>query len=244
MNEILIKQIIEDYSCSKNDVIDDLNHFTVFKVNDGRRKYDHIDECFLRMIVINSKLIFSGKKEVIALVKEKYKDAEGQWILEPENLASLNEILHRFGYRISMIHPFFISETKSDIDSRYEIEVLNKEQIKQYLDDERFDEAFDSNINCINVLGCMLKHDGEIIGMSGASIDSPYMMQIGVNVVDKYKNNGFGSVLVSKIKNEIIDMGYLPYYQTSFSHISSQKVATNAGFKLAFIELFTIPNNL
>ena len=39
-------------------------------------------------------------------------------------------------------------------------------------------------------------------------------------------------------KNEILDMGRLPFYGTSMSHIASQRVAYNAGFYPAWAELY------
>lgn len=44
--------------------------------------------------------------------------------------------------------------------------------------------------------------------------------------------------LVEIIKNEILNMGKLPFYGTAMSHIASQRVALNAGFYPAWIELY------
>ena len=44
--------------------------------------------------------------------------------------------------------------------------------------------------------------------------------------------------LVEIIKNEILNMGKLPFYGTAMSHIASQRVALNAGFYPAWTELY------
>ena len=49
---------------------------------------------------------------------------------------------------------------------------------------------------------------------------------------------GIGSMLVEILKNEILDLGRLPFYGTAMSHISSQKVALNAGFYPVWAELY------
>ena len=49
---------------------------------------------------------------------------------------------------------------------------------------------------------------------------------------------GIGSMLVELLKNEILDLGKIPFYGTAMSHISSQKVALNAGFYPAWAELY------
>lgn len=44
--------------------------------------------------------------------------------------------------------------------------------------------------------------------------------------------------LVKNIKNEILGRGRLPFYGTSMSHITSQRVALAAGFVPAWAELY------
>ena len=70
-------------------------------------------------------------------------------------------------------------------------------------------------------------------------VDSPVMWQIGINVDPDAKAKGIGKMLVSLLKNEILEMNRLPYYGTSMSHIASQKVALGAGFTPAWAELVT-----
>ena len=49
---------------------------------------------------------------------------------------------------------------------------------------------------------------------------------------------GIGTMLVTILKNEILNRGKLPFYGTSMSHIASQRVAINAGFIPAWSELY------
>jgi len=241
MNELLIKQIMEDYSCTREDILDHQNHFAIFKINEGRRRYPHIDETFLRGIIINSKFIFSGKKEIIDCLEKELKEEEGQWLLEPENLIKLTNVLDQFNYELSMVHPYYISEKPSIISNNYEVTIYNQEELQKFKDDERFDEAFGSHEEMPDIIAASISMNGEIVGMAGASKDSPYMIQIGINVFEGYEGKGIGTTLVSTLKNKILEMGYLPYYGTSFSHLASQKVALHSGFDVAFVEIFTMP---
>ena len=79
--------------------------------------------------------------------------------------------------------------------------------------------------------------NGEIIGMAGASEDSPLMRQIGINVLPDFRGKGIAEYLVTALKNMILDEGYLPFYGTSMSHLASQRVALSAGFRPAWTEL-------
>ena len=73
--------------------------------------------------------------------------------------------------------------------------------------------------------------------MAGATSDSDRMWQIGINVMPETEGMGVGSMLVTLLKNEILDLGRLPFYGTAMSHIASQKVALKAGFYPAWAEL-------
>ena len=65
------------------------------------------------------------------------------------------------------------------------------------------------------------------------------MWQIGINVKPNGRRKGIGKILVSLLKNEILDKGRLPYYGTSMGHIASQKVVIGSGFVPAWAELVT-----
>ena len=89
------------------------------------------------------------------------------------------------------------------------------------------------------MIGAGAWKDGRFLGMAGASADSPTMWQIGINVDPAAKGLGIGPTLVAILKNEILDLGILPYYGTSVSHINSQRVAQKAGFIPAWTEMST-----
>ena len=82
--------------------------------------------------------------------------------------------------------------------------------MEQFRGDERFDEAllFDEIPN--DEIGIAAYQDGEILGMAGATSDSPLMWQIGINVLPKARGMGVGSLLVGLLKNELLDGFILP----------------------------------
>ena len=78
---------------------------------------------------------------------------------------------------------------------------------------------------------------GKIIGMAGASADSTTFWQIGINTEKEAEGRGIASLLVKILKEDIEKLGKVPYYGTSMSNLVSQRVAANAGFKPAWVEL-------
>lgn len=81
--------------------------------------------------------------------------------------------------------------------------------------------------------------DDEIVGMAGASADSPSFWQIGVNVNKNFEGRHIATGLVSMLKADILKKEIVPYYGTSFSNLASQHVAAKAGFEVAWVELIT-----
>jgi len=242
MNAILAKQFAEDYCCTAAQVLDSDNHFTTYTPLSGRRRFNGADECPLKLAVINGKLLCTGRDDIVAAVREKYGKASGEWFMEAGPLVSLSAFLAKFGCRIAQMHPFYTASVKTEVDTRgYEIVRYDAGSINQFETDERFDEAFCFDEAAPDVFGAAAMKSGEILAMAGASQDSPYMWQIGINTVDGHEGKGLGTMLVAIVKNEALDRGFLPYYGTAVSHIASQRVALKAGFLPIWTELTTKP---
>ena len=120
-----------------------------------------------------------------------------------------------------------------------EIKKYNQEEILQFKDDDRFDEAFCFSEESPDVLAVAAIIDDEIVGKAGASADSPSFWQIGINVNKNFEGRHIASGLVSMLKADILQKGIVPYYGTSFSNLASQHVAAKAGFEVAWVELIT-----
>ena len=152
----------------------------------------------------------------------------------------MDEILKKEGCRVKTVHPFFIpkDDNVQEING-IEIKKYNQEEILQFKDDDRFDEAFCFSEESPDVLAVAAIIDDEIVGMAGASADSPSFWQIGINVNKNFEGRHIASGLVSILKADILKKGIVPYYGTSFSNLASQHVAAKAGFEVAWVELIT-----
>lgn len=240
MNDILCRQIALDYCCPPEDVLDHRNHFSHHQFLEGRRRFQEDNECFLKIAVINGKVLFTGNENIISWCRDQFAGTGSEWFFEAKNLIRINDRLLQDGYRIAMVHPFYIAEQITEVDIRdCHIRWYERDDIEQFRGDERFEEAFTFDKNAPDVLGVAAVRDGQIHGMAGASSDSPAMWQIGINVNPESRDAGIGTMLVSLLKNEILRRRILPYYGTSMSHIASQRVALGSGFSPAWVELVT-----
>lgn len=240
MNGILCRQLALDYCCSPEEVADGQNHFSPCRPLEGRRRFLETEETGLKIAAVNGKLLFTGREEILARCRERYESVGSAWFFEFEALRELDALLRGDGWRIGTAHPFFLSETPSEIDaSAYGIRWYRGAEIEAFRGDGRFREAFSFCPEAPDVLGVAALRGGRILGMAGASADSPTMWQIGINVEPEARGEGVASMLVGLLKNEILKSGILPFYGTAVSHIASQRTALAAGFLPAWAELVT-----
>ena len=57
MNDILCKQLALDYCCREEDVKDKEHHFTEFSFLEGRRRFREEKDCFLKITIVNGKIL-------------------------------------------------------------------------------------------------------------------------------------------------------------------------------------------
>lgn len=242
MNPILCKQISLDYCCSPEAVLDHANHFTKHRFLEGRRRFQEESECYLKIAVINGKLLFCGEESILAWCREHYEHTGAEWFLQGEEFYNLNDRFLKDGWRIRQAHPFFLSEQPSPVDPvpiGYTLRWYRADEIEQFRGDDRYSHAYSFCPSAPDVIGVAALHDDRILGMAGASADSPSMWQIGIDINPEARHTGIARTLVTLLKNEILRQDILPYYGTAFSHLASQRVALGSGFLPSWVELVT-----
>ncbi len=238
MNEILCRQLALDYCCAPEEILGDGNVFTEYRPLEGRRRFREGEECFLKVAAVNGRLLFTGKAEIVEKCRERWGNNGSEWFFEARELRALDALLRAEGRQIAMLHPFFIAETPSEVRTDgIALRWYRGEEIEAFRGDGRFGEAFSFCPEAPDVLGVAALQDGAIVGMAGASADSPAMWQIGINVEPEARGRGIAALLVALLKNEILRQGVLPFYGTALSHLASQRVALAAGFTPAWAEL-------
>ncbi len=235
------RQLALDYCCSIEDIRDRTeNVFTVFRPLEGRRRFNDKDDVFFQAVSIKGKLLFTGREDVISEMRHLYRDAYGPLFMEPVKMHELNGHLERYGYQLSQIHPFFVSLEKSEpAKAPCEIICLEEADIEEYRQDTRFRNAFSFRQAAPDVIGMAAMANGKAVAMAGASADSPSMWQIGIDVIPEYRGRHLGRILVSRLRNEILDRGAVPYYGAALSNTLSQSIAIDCGFRICWSELIT-----
>ncbi|WP_460292455.1 GNAT family N-acetyltransferase [Clostridium tertium] len=239
--DILIKvkdQLAKDYNCT----IEDFNNQNILitdkKIIEGSRKYND-EEKILKILIFNGKAIISADKCIKEWCNKNLSKFSGSWMFLYSNLRKMDKKLNEFGYEIDNTHHYYLPKDKEFTNkNNIKLKWYEKDEILQFRDDDRFNEAFAFNKNYPDVLAVAAVDDKDnILGMAGASEDSKIMWQIGINVLEDEKGKGIASFIVQALKNEILNRGKVPFYGTVESHIISQKVALKSGFYPAFAEV-------
>lgn len=242
VHTIIEKQLSIDYCCTLPEVEDDRNHFTVRQLLEGRRRFGNDDNCPLKIAVVNGKLLFSGRSDIIDACRQRYADSGGEWFFEAQRLAELERVLNVFGCKLGQAHPFFAAyEESTPPPHDFSAVWYERDEIESFRGDDRFGEAFAFDPNAPDEIGVAAVRDGMLLGMAGASRDCDTMWQIGINVMPCALGTGVGRTLVVLLKNEVLRRGRIPFYGTAMSHIASQRVALGAGFLPEWAELVCLP---
>ena len=243
MKIVFCNQIAADFAASSVDVCSDQNVFTIYSPCEGRRLFDSdSDDCYLKAVCVHGKIMMTGRADVIEWCREKFADRTSDWFMEYPTLRMIDERCREDGYMLKQAHPFYLPEGITDEpEVRGDIVWYDEKEILRFKGDKRFTNAYSFRKAAKDMIGVGLIRDGEILGMAGASADSPDMWQIGIDVVPGARGKHIGTALVTRLKNRILRQGKLPFYGTGLSHIHSQNVAAHSGFYPAWTEFYTVP---
>ena len=239
-HDVLPRQLALDFCLTPGDITDQRNHFSVYFPQEGRRRFQENREMLLKIASVNGKLLFTGREDIVESLRGFYSDTPGDWFFEYNSLRELEARLLPFGIRPDAAHPFFLPAQRVPVSpGKIQICFYEQDEIGQFRGDDRFSDAFAFDPDAPDKLGIAAIRDGQILGMAGASQDSPLLWQIGINVTPSCRQSGIATLLVSLMRERVFEHGAVPFYGTSMSHILSQRVAARAGFVAAWAEMST-----
>ncbi|MBU5428270.1 GNAT family N-acetyltransferase [Tissierella pigra] len=232
-------QLALDYNCQISDFKKEENIITENKLLEGRR-INESDGCFLKIITIGGKAIICADEKIRPWIEEKILKKNALWLFDYGNLRMIDNKLREFGHEIDEMPHFYLpNPVTCEIKPMTTIKWFEKEEILQFKDDSRFEQAFVFDENYPDVLGVAAYDGDNIMGMAGSSEDSKTLYQIGIDVLPEYRGKGIGTNLVALLKQELLKRGKIPFYGTSVSNINSKNVAINAGFFPVWAEVYS-----
>ncbi len=251
----LTRLLAKEYNCSAEDFLrkERENVLTVSALSEGRRMYSN-EKYFFHMCTLGGNAVITADERLHPFLSEFMREKAGYWLFEMKNLHPLEAELNRFGYTLTDSYHMFLSRERVDSAELMERSALPK---RGKIDGElSFRRLSDSDIlpfyghpllkNAIlneftparpdKLLLCAYIGD-ELAAAAGCSEDAEGWMQIGIDVAERYRSKGLGTLLVNMLKNRIEDDGFIPFYGTGVSNYRSWNIALNCGFRPAWVEI-------
>lgn len=125
--------------------------------------------------------------------------------------------------------------------SGYEMQCLFDETISELSGLAGFENAiaFDEHGITSAKVACVAKAHQTIIGVAGASESVVNgVWEIGVDVMEEYRNAGMGTYLVRSLTSELLKKRIVPFYSASVTNIGSQMVAARSGYVPFWVDTF------
>lgn len=236
--DTMMKQITLDCNLNESVQIADKIFLAPSKAIEGARFINGMD-LFMKVIVFMGKAYIMADESILGGCEDFFRNIKPEWMFEFFTLRKIDYILGSFDREIVDTHIYYLPAEGSEIVIPKGDEIwLNKDSIEEFRDNNPFPNALGFSPTQPDEIAVMLKDGDKPKAMAGASIDGKYVRQIGIDVLKEYRHEGLATHLVSLLKQQIIDDGYLPFYGTSESHALSRNVAIQSGFLPAFSEFF------
>lgn len=238
--KIAMEQSAIDYNCSIEAFTEDRNTIVGAKLITGRKScYTH--PLFCRMAYYGHGLVISVDEKMREYITEFAQRHQGYRCFDTPQLIALNHELERYGKCICHIAEFFLPDRnkQTEINTDLEIRILYEEDIPTLYTDKRFSMAltYDTDEVKKDVIAAVGYHNGQIVGVAGASNDCDTMWQVGIDVIPEFRNRGIASSLTKCLTDEILSLGKVPYYCTAWSNLASKNNAIRSGYRSAWVEM-------
>lgn len=234
---VALEQSAKDMSCTASDFLKNENVVVISRDSEEARKYLKLPfACDL--VSYGSNIVASVSPELLDIVSDYIGKYPKEHCFETPNMHVLNEAVSKLGYSICFMAEYFLPDMENIkiFKCGYSTRVLNKGEFEDLYTAE-WSNALCEKRKHLDML-CVGAYDGEeLIGLAGVSADCEEMWQIGIDVKQAYRKKGVASCLVSKIAQEVLKMGKVPFYCAAWSNISSVRTAIKCGFRPAWCEL-------
>ena len=234
----LKKLLAIEYSCDVTDFGIEENVLTTSELHEGRRMYSK-EKPFFSMVTLGSNAVITADDVLDDFMVSFMREGLGYKLFDIPQLVKLEQALSGHGYTLTETHHMYLPEKHVELRNKADIRWYTDEEIHRFYGDSRFPNAIcpqydPDRPDRIVVCACKGR---EILGMAGCSEDAPHWMQIGIDVLPKYRSKGIGSYLVNLLKEKIIENGDIPFYGTALANYNSMNVALNCGFSPAWVEI-------
>lgn len=232
-----LQQSAIDCNCKPEDFLQKENIVTLSRKHPAARAYLPLPfACDL--VSYGNNIVAQVRKDLKDTVKDFINTYPTEHCFETPNMQILEQKLAPYDLQICFMAEYFLPDlTKLEPHScKYEIRLLHPQDFQSlYL--PQWSNALCADRKEKDVL-CVGAYDGDaLIGLAGASADCETMYQIGIDVLPEYRRQGIAAALTSRLTEEILALGKVPFYCAAWSNIRSVRNAITCGYRPAWVEL-------
>lgn len=258
--EIIQKQFDLDCNLVEAHKIKDDMWIAPTAVLPGSRVIDKLDP-FFRVIIFMGKAYVMAEESTIPGWEEILRDYPAEWFFNYSRLRKIDRILNEYDREIVDTHIYYLPDADAPVIAEPEgLCWFDESDIARCKEINPFHNAWPYSPTQPDVIGVgMPKKKAGATGMdftsstaksqakqsvadmaalAGASLDGKYVKQIGIDVLPEYRGCGHATMLVSVLRQKIMQEEYIPFYGTAESHALSRMTGIRSGFLPAFAELF------
>ena len=254
VRETVIAMLCAELSCSESELTDGQVHITVRKTdahkNEAHRLFDpHPGKIGIASLGRGG--IVCVDEGHLALAEEVFRPAPTSTrdeLFMPDRMGKMAELVKPEGLVLYGPFPRFAvsHSTVTHVESpvSYSVRVVDQKGVDAIGQRARWNNAIykvPTETVRPTMIAAIAEQEGEIVGVCGASSDSPFMWQLGIDVAPEHQGRGLAPALTSAVAEAVLDDGKMPYYGTSATNIPSMRTALAAGFKPMWVEVLSRP---
>ena len=238
---IAMRQSAIDSGCEADDFKSTQNKVVISKKNENARRY--LDLPFLCDFTSYGNNIVASVSEEFKVIAEEYIERFAvEHCFETPNLHVLMDKLRPLKANVCFMAEYFLPDVDviKSIPCRYEIKILESRDFAElYLPE--WSNALCEKRKELDKLGVGAYDNGKLVGLAGCSADCDEMWQVGIDVLPEYRRQGIASALTTRLAEEILQRGKVPFYCAAWSNIKSVRNAVKSGFKPAWVQMTVKP---
>ena len=209
---------------------------------------------FLDLTSYGSNVVASGSPEILGFAAKYIARDDFCHCFETPAIYELNRELAKYGQHILYMAEYFLPdiqelECASERNERginlgnsrgFETRLLYKSDFAPLYTPE-WSNALCAHRAELDTLGVGAYDGNRLIGLAACSADCDSMYQIGIDVLPEYRRCGIAKTIVTRLAQEIIKLGKVPFYCAAWSNVRSVRCALASGFKPAWVQITAKP---
>lgn len=235
--EMAMRQSAYDLNCEPTSFLAEENIINVSRKHPLARKYLDLPlSCDL--VSYGTNVVAQSSEELAPIVKSYIDRYPTERCFETPQIHVLGRMIEPFGLKVCFMAEYFLPDVEilKPLPCAYELRLLHSEDFAGlYLPE--WSNALCEKRKELDVLGVSAYDNGKLIGLAGCSADCEDMWQIGIDVLPEYRRQGIAAALTSRLAQEVLTVGKVPFYCAAWSNIRSVRNAIRCGFRPAWVQI-------